>query len=447
MLTTSRSVDTVLAALTAALLGCGEPDVGRVGDDGSDTGDADGSDVPVPDGGDGDGDEDRGTSGEVPGGDDGGTDGTAPEEGGGTAGETGDPKPAALIPDGFGIVVDDRGNPASASDGWTLLDGWMGASAVDPGGLVTGLEHRMRVRLPAIGFGTDAVTLTADVTNGFGEPLANAHDLPLRVRVFDGATLSPSDEVAAATVAAVVVSGRLWAELPTDIALAMAEGDVRWLTFALDGDALAPAVRVGAVPTAVTAESFAAGGVRVEDGVRLPATARERTVLVRSSIYQPGDLVGGLPDPAHWTCHHRATALGYPRTTGARTLKPRCQGAGPDIEVWAGTATVAVATVGEALFPTVLEDDGWPFNVYAPCEDDGSGGCAPRVAVHLFEQTLDHACSPYQVRDEPMETSVWDYGPVLDEPGDPGASELSVHVVTTCTYDLTWPSGFDGIDP
>jgi hypothetical protein len=392
----------------------------------------------TPDGEDGDPDGGPGEDDEVPG--DGTDDGT-------DDGDDDDPEdpgfavPTTLIPVAFGGLRAD----GAAAGVPALARARLGTSAVDPGGEVTGQSYRMQVWLPATEGGL--VGLAAIVKDGFGQPLRGPAELDLRIRGFDGPALVPTSEVFSEVVVATIEHGHLRAAFPEALASILADQPELWLTFTLDGDELAPAVRMSPVAHAVRADEFDAGGVRARDGLRLPVDAREQTAMVVSGLYRPGELVEGLPDPALWTCTHRAAVLGYPRTSGRRVVMQQCKPGLPAVSLWQGTQTVAVATVGAMDFTTVLDTDEWSHMIHAPCEDDGAGGCLPRVTVRRFEQSLSHQCEPYQMEDAPRPSHAWADGDWLDEITDPGAADIQVHVLSTCTYDLYWSADFGESDP
>lgn len=433
------TVPIVLGALVPLLSACAGGDAtGSLSESGDDT--SEGVDPATPDSDDGDPEDGPEEDDEVPG------DGTDDDTDGGDDDDPDDPGPSApttLIPVAFGGIV---ANDAAAGAGEsTLASARLGMSAVDPGGEVTGQSYRMQVWLPATGAGE--VGIAATVQNGFGEPLQGPADLELRIRGFNGPALVPASEIFSEVVVATIDRGHLRATLPATLSSILADQPELWLTFTLDGDELSPSVRMSPVARTVVADTFDAGGVRAEDGVRLPVDARESTAMVVSGLYRPGELVEGLPDLATWTCTHRANVLGYPRTSGHHVATQQCKPGLPAISLWQGTQTVAVATVGAMDFAAVLDTDEWSHMIHAPCEDDGAGGCLPRITVRRFEQSLSYQCELYQMEDAPRPTHTWADGDWLDESTDPGAADIQVHVLSTCTYDLSWSSDFGESDP
>jgi hypothetical protein len=428
----------LLGSLVPIVPACTEP-VATDGDptDGDDA--SEGDDPTMPDGEDGDPDDGPGEDDEAPG--DGTGDGT--EDGEDEPDDPGALVPTTLIPVAFGGLMANDATPDAGEP--TLANARLGTSAVDPGGEVTGQSHRMRVWLPAIGAGE--VGIAATVQDGFGEPLQGPAELDLQIRGFDGPALVPSSELFSEVVVAKIEQGHLRATFPLAVASILADQPELWLTFTLDGDDLSPSVRMSPVAHTVAADTFDAGGVRARDGVRLPVEAREATAMVVSGLYRPGDLVEGLPDPAKWTCTHRANVLGYPRTSGHPVVLQQCKPGLPAVSLWEGTQTVAVATVGGMEFTSVLDTDEWSHMIHAPCEDNGVEGCLPRITVRRFEQSLSYQCEPYQMEDAPRPTHSWADGDWLDEITDPGAADIQVHVLSTCTYDLSWSTDFGESDP
>lgn len=428
----------LLGSLAPVVPACTEPVATNVESTDGD-GTSEGDDPTTPEGEDGDPDDGPGEDDDAP--DDDTDDGTDDGDDDDT-GEPGPAVPATLIPVAFGGLT--AGDAAADTGEPTLASARLGTSAVDPGGEVTGQGHRMRVWLPAVGAGE--IGIAATVQNGFGEPLQGPAELDLRIRGFDGPALVPSSELFSEVVVAKIERGHLRATFPQAVASILADQPELWLTFALDGDELSPSVRMSPVARTVAADTFDAGGVRARDGVRLPVEAREATAMVVSGLYRPGDLVEGLPDPEKWTCTHRANVLGYPRTSGHPVVMQQCKPGLPAVSLWEGTQTVAVATVGGMDFTAVLETDEWSHMIHAPCEDDGVGGCLPRVTVRRFEQSLSYQCELYQMEDAPRPTHSWADGDWLDEITDPGAADIQVHVLSTCTYDLSWTADFGESD-
>lgn len=402
----------------------GDPDEGSASDGASGDGDSDGDESD--DGGGSD--SGAGTSAT-----DGGS-GTDSDSEGGTDTDAPEPpepgEPTRLVPLGFAGIAADPTGPAG-----TVLEAGLGAATPDPVGRVSNADHRVRLWMsgghrprPEPG-----VTLVGWVTDGFDVPVDD-HALPMKVRGYEDPSLSEATLAFEIEIDAQVERGRVELHLGPDAATALAAVPEAFLEVEIEGQSLAPGIRVGAMPRAVRADQVSAGGILLEEGEQLPAEAVERNARIVQGYYRPGEDLRDLPGPG-WTCHHETTVAGFPRVEsvddGFRCEDRNYQGhSAPFAFDELARVHLAAASVGDTI-GTFHADRRVPiaFQYTPAC----GGGCPNRVVVHRYDLDLGKDCtlpadSPYVGR--------WTVHPVLEgTEEDPAADGVLVHVVSVCTRD------------
>lgn len=430
----------ILASLLVACSGGQIPDTAEgesdpAGPDGAGTGETSGPDGADSDGSSSDGDAPGETAGDVPE----PPDPEPPQDSDGGVGTgTGDAPedpipgdPARLVPLGFaGMTVE----PGTGADGEVRGPG-LGAATSDPIGRISNPDHRLRLWLsgghrPAPEPG---VALVGWLTDGFGDPV-EAAALSVAVHGYADASLSDDALLFDVDLDVSVRAGRLELSLGADAATILAGAPEAFVAVAIDGEPLSPGVRIGTMPHTVLATEVPAGGILFTQEDRLPWDAVEPTVRVVSGYYRPGEDLRDLPDPERWTCTHQSTVVGYPRTRrvqaeqvcGVRYFAPN-GGDGYYIEAEdVARLQVAVAGVGDEAgevfhAPEVI----WPWQLQPACDGD----CPLRVQVLRYDVMMRRDC------DRDVLVPDWEYPGHIDEPGDPAASGILVHVVSTCVLD------------
>ncbi len=366
--------------------------------------------------------------------------------------------PAQLIPLGvnFGGALNGADwSDSVESDSYRLDAVRFGAATQNVGGSVAGTMYRLDAWFPGVTSGPGAgIPITGQLTTGADQPVQAPDGMVLHITGY-------ADAAAATTIFAenldvVVTNGTFVGWLPPTAEAALAEHPEAWLGFEVDNDVLVPLIRIGSVPHAVAAAAFAAKGLHSVSGEPLPAAAYQTSVQVVAGTYHPGEQVSGLPAGDGWHCRHWAEPLGYPRATGdASSTRQVCYCYGdyynfcgqPDCpsfagQGWTGSNEMLVAAVGREAGVAPPPASRWTTLGQA-CKESPTDTCDPVVVagrrILRFGFTCDNVpvppgtCDPRPFTRRAITDPSTPEVHYWDETSDPGASLISVRVVSVCT--------------